>query len=162
MTISPSAQNEMPSPYGRQRPLRHVASGLCRDVPAQLADEPALAHARLGDDGHELDLRLGLGTFEGLEQRVELRLRPRNGVASAPAGVQSVDLCDRLPDLYRLGLAFQRDLAQVVPLELVPRAPIGRVADGDAAGRAAFWSRAAVFRMSPSATPSSALRCSST
>ena len=58
-TTSPSAQNVMPSPYGRQRPCRHEDDlGPVVDPVAELGEEPRLADAGLARQGDELDLRL--------------------------------------------------------------------------------------------------------
>ena len=55
LTISPSAQNVIPSPYGRQRPCRQrISSGFVLEIGEQLGDQPALAHTRLADDRDQL------------------------------------------------------------------------------------------------------------
>ena len=59
LTISPSAQNVIPSPYGRQRPCRQrISSVSLVDVPEQLCAQPALADPWLSHERHELERRV--------------------------------------------------------------------------------------------------------
>ena len=58
LTISPSAQNAIPSPYGRQRPCRQRTSSAASRRRDELGDQAALPHPRLTDDRHELHRRL--------------------------------------------------------------------------------------------------------
>ena len=87
-TTSTTGQNVMPSPYGRHRPRRTVASSA--DRAEELPDEPRLADAGVADDGHHAAAgRRSLGRARPRGRPSRSRGRPsgsaRRGDAVAPA-----------------------------------------------------------------------------
>ncbi len=74
-TISPSAQNVTPSPYGSERPCRQYDEVRLRfDVREQLGDETALADPRDADDRHERRGVLLPRALERVDELVDLSL----------------------------------------------------------------------------------------
>ena len=100
-TISPSAQYETPSPYGRQRPCFHVISSSSSSTTRrQLVHEPALADARDADERDELRRSLAARAREHVDEEVELaiasdeRRPPRTAQVDTEPGAR----LERFPD----------------------------------------------------------------
>ena len=85
-TISPNAQNAIPSPYGQTAPLppAHQPRPVL-DVAEQLRAQPALAHPRLADHRHQLARPLLRRPLERPDQQRLLQL-PAHRAASYASG----------------------------------------------------------------------------
>ena len=111
LTISPSAQNVIPSPYGRQRPCRQrTRSGIGIDERAQLGDQPALAHARLPDDRDQPDRAVPDRPFERVPEEPHLRIPADQWAGRRPGDVGPEARPGRhgAPDRDGLGPALDR------------------------------------------------------
>ena len=88
LTISPSAQNVTPSPYGSERPCRQKTTPKApvSIAPEELEDEPALADSGDTDERDELRLALADDARKRLAQEREL-LR----AADEPGAADSLD-----------------------------------------------------------------------
>ena len=135
LRISPSAQNEIPVPYGRHRPCRHVTRTGCASTYASSSrDEAALAEARFADDRGEPDRALRDRSVEQARQAAQLL---RSADEWRRAGSRQVDpesrpRRDRMEHPDRFGLALERRRRQLLVLEASLRRLPCRLADGDA------------------------------
>ena len=134
-TISPSAQNVIPSPYGRHRPCRQVTKlRPCVDVAAQLGHDPALAKARLAHHRDQLHrLRRHRLLEDPLQQReIDLPADKRRGVRTRQVRPKPRSGSQRLKHTHRLGLALHRRRLELLIVEHHCRRLICRYANGHA------------------------------
>ena len=111
--------------------------GVPLDRLEELVDEPALADARLPDEGHELCGAPASHALEGIEERVELTAAPdeRRPHPARDVDADAAARLDRLPRVDRLGLALRlHGLGLAVVDRVAGRAP-RRLADEDAVDR---------------------------
>ncbi len=111
--------------------------GVPLDRLEELVDEPALADARLPDEGHELCGAPASHALERIEQRVELAAAPdeRRPHPARDVDTDAAARLDRLPHVDRIGLALRlHGLRLAVVDRVVGRAPC-RLADEDAVDR---------------------------
>ena len=110
LTISPSAQNEIPEPYGRQRPWRHVTSSGCVSTWARSCDTRRLL-PRPGSPTivANSSALVGDGAVERADERAELvgPADERAGLAARDVDAEGRPRRDRVEDADRLGLALQ-------------------------------------------------------
>ena len=92
---------------------------------SQLLREPRLADPRIAGD-HEHGAALAIELVEGAVQNRDLGVTPYES-DSLPLRVRA--LAEQPPGRHGLGLALQRQLADVLELEPALREPVGRVAD---------------------------------
>ena len=125
-TISPSAQNVIPSPYGRQRPCRQVTSSV---QPSAYANSSAtrrrLADARLAGDRDELHRPFDDRLVECAAQQREVELAPDQRRRHRPDHVRAEAgrRPQRPPDRDRLGLSLGVDRIERLVLEHPLRRP---------------------------------------
>ena len=132
-STSPSAQNTMPLPYGRQRPVRTVGcDGWLPEAHLELAQQARLAHARLAHDRDEVRRSLADHALVEAVERGQLLLAPHERRLPrrrhAPHRVLR-DQPDRLPGGHGLGLPLQRERLELLVAHGGVRGAHGPLAD---------------------------------
>ena len=158
-TISPSAQNVMPSPYEGDRPrCQQIVLDHAVEVLLELPGEPALADAGLADDRHEPGAPLARRRVELLLEEAQLVVpaderRPR---ARRPGRRRPVRATTRdgAPRRHRRGLALEHLLAGRLEGDAPRRAPGGSPRRrGRCPAVRPDWRRVAVLTRSPATMP---------
>ena len=131
--------------------------GALVDVLEELGAEPALAHARLADDRHQLAGALLRGALERPDQQrlLELATHERSGVRAGHVRAEAGARPKRAEERERLRLALHRHRLQLLVVEHALRLPVGllRTPRSPFTG-AAPCRREAVLTTSPVTIPS--------